>query len=400
MESEIVDYPIFKDPALTVNEGYKEVQKKGLIRIKLPYGEPCWLATRYADARAVLGDHRFSRKAGLSRDAPGLMPSALVKDPALLLNQDPPEHSRMRRLAAGPFTRAYVKELESWAQGVVDELLDDMAAAGPPADFVAMFSSKLSFRVLTGILGIPRDKGGEFRKWVELVSALDSDEQTRRNAAQRTDEFIKSLVAERRVRHGDDLIGALVDARDEGDRLSEEELISLVMQFWVGGFKTTHWQLGSMAYALMTHRERWRELVDDPALVPAALEELWRWIPSFRYGFIFVRWATEDVAFSDGTVVRAGEAVLPETSVANRDESVYPHGWEIDFHRADPAPHLAFTYGAHACIGQHLARLQVRLTVEALLRRFPELALAVPEEKLKWSPSTMLRSLEALPLKW
>jgi cytochrome P450 RapN len=399
MEGAIVAYPMFRDPALSVSERYRDIQKQGLIKVKLPYGEPCWLATRYADVHAVFGDARFSRKLSLDHDAPGLMPSSRLKDPALLLNQDPPEHSRMRRLAAAPFTPAYAQGMQGWVQECVDDLLGDFAAAGKSADFVAHVSDNLSFRVLTKILGIPRDRGFGFRRWVEIVTAFDSDEQTKTDAAMRINAFIQELIGSKRVRRDDDLISALVYARDGAGNLSEEELFSLVLQFWVGGFKTSSWQLGSIVAALMMHPERWRELVEAPERVPAALEELWRWVPSFQYGAIFPRFAKEDGELSGG-IVRAGEAILPESPIANRDETVFPNASQLDFHRIDPAQHLTFNHGAHKCIGQHVARLQIRLTVESLLRRFPGLELAVPQEKLRWSQSTMLRSVEALPLTW
>src|SRR5262245_24448157 len=116
---EVLAYPAFRDPALTVNARYRDFQKQGLVRVKLPHGEPCWLATRYDDVRAVLGDARFSRKMSLERDQPGLIPSSRLKDPSLLLNQDPPEHARMRRLAAGPFTPAYARGMQGWVQEAV-----------------------------------------------------------------------------------------------------------------------------------------------------------------------------------------------------------------------------------------------------------------------------------------
>jgi cytochrome P450 RapN len=399
MEGAILAYPMFRDPALSVNARYQDLQKQGLVRVKLPYGEPCWLATRYHDVRAVLGDARFSRKMSLQRDQPGLIPSSRLKDPALLLNQDPPEHARMRRLAAGPFTPAYAQGMREWVQDSVDALLDDFAAAQKPADFVAQVSDRLSFLVLTRILGIPRDEGMEFKRWVETVSALDSSEEVKSDASMRINAFIQAMISAKRARPGDDLISALVQARDEGRSLSEAELFSLVLQFWIGGFKTSSWQLGSIVAALMLHPGHWRELVEKPALLPAALEELWRWVPSFQYGSIFPRFAKEDVELSGGKVC-AGEAVLIETSAANRDEAVFPNASRLDFRRVEPAPHLTFNHGAHKCIGQHVARLQIRLTVETLMRRFPQLELAVPSDSLQWSSSTMLRSVEALPLIW
>jgi cytochrome P450 RapN len=196
------------------------------------------------------------------------------------------------------------------------------------------------------------------------------------------------------------LLHMLVHARDDEDRLSEEELFNLSMAVWLGGLETTVNQLGTTVYALMTHRDRWQELLDDRDLIPAALEELWRWIPGFKYGVPFVRWTSEDVELSGGTVVQAGEPVLPEHAVANRDESAFPHGWELDFHRDQPKPHLSLAFGAHRCMGAHLANLQIQITLETLLRRLPSLELAQPAENIKFSDSTFMRSIEALPVRW
>ncbi len=400
MKGESVAYPMFEDNGLTVDQRYKEIQKQGLLKVKLPYGEPCWLATRYADVRTVYGDRRFGRVLGLNRDAPGVWPGALAKNPTLLLNMDPSEHTSLRRLTAETFSPRRIERMAGWVQRLVDELLDDMVAQGKPADFVSVFSSNLPVRVLLRILGVPETEAGEFRSMVDRATALDADAQTREEAQQRTVAHIKGLIAERRARHRDDLLSELVDARDQGDRLSEEELISLCMALWHGGFKTTLWQLGKTVYTLLIHPQHWQELLANQELLPAALEELWRWIPSFKYGVPFVRWASEDVELSDGTLVRAGEPVLPEITVANRDESAFPHGWELDFHRVDPPTHLTLAYGPHYCMGAHLAHLQIKLTVQTLLRRFPTLALAVPQNQVLWSKSTFMRSIEALPLTW
>src|SRR5579875_1065823 len=238
MKGESVAYPMFEDNGLTVDQRYKEIQKQGLLKVKLPYGEPCWLATRYADVRTVYGDRRFGRVLGLNRDAPGVWPGALAKNPTLLLNMDPPEHTRLRRLTAETFSPRRIERMAGWVQRLVDELLDDMVAQGKPADFVSVFSSNLPVRVLLRILGVPETEAGEFRSMVDRATALDADAQTREEAQQRTVAHIKGLIAERRARHRDDLLSELVDARDQGDRLSEEELISLCMALWHGGFKT------------------------------------------------------------------------------------------------------------------------------------------------------------------
>ena len=191
-----------------------------------------------------------------------------------------------------------------------------------------------------------------------------------------------------------------MQARDEDDRLSEDELVNLSMTLFLGGFETTAAQLGSSVWTLMARRERWQELLDDPDLLPAALEELWRWIPSFRHGQPMIRWANEDVELSGGIVIPAGDPVLPEHQVANRDEFVFPHGMELDFHRKTPEPHLSLAWGPHRCMGAHLANLEVEVTLRSLLERFPTLGLAVAPEEVQWSRDTFLRSATELKLTW
>ena len=400
IEDEIIRYPMVAERGLEVDPVYRELQRKGPVRVQLPHGEPCWLATRYEDVRTVYGHRRFGRAAGLEHDPPGMFPGELIKNPTLLLNMDPPEHTRLRRLTSGAFSPSRIAEMESWVQGLVDGLLDEMSAKGGSADFVPAFSEQLPVKVLVGILGVAEDDSKQFKGWVTNMSDHDLEVADRTKARDELHEYIKERIAERREHRSDDLLSALVEARDEGDRLTEEELLSLCIALWGGGFKTTLMQLGTTIYTLMTQRHLWQELLDDPELLPAGLEELWRWIPSFRYGSPFARWASEDVELSGGVVIRAGEPVLPEHAVANRDESVFPRGWELDFHRVDPRPHLSLAFGPHYCMGAHVALLQVRLTVESLLRRFPTLELAIPEGEVPWSTKAIMRSVESLPLKW
>lgn len=397
---DLIQYPFAEDQALDVDPAYRDLQRKGPVRVKLPHGEPCWLATSYEDVRMVYGDRRFGRAAGLEHDPPGMYPGELVKNPTMLMNMDPPEHTRMRRLTSGAFSPRRIAEMEPWIQGLVDQLLDDMEAAGPGVDFVSAFAEQLPVKVLVGILGVPEGDAMRFRGWVDTMSAVDAEVSTKIEARDLLYDYLRGLIAERRERHTDDLLSALVHARDKDDRLSEDELLNLCLALWSGGFKTTLMQLGTTLFALMTHRDHWQELLNEPDLLPGAMEELWRWIPSFRYGYPFARWASEDVELSGGVVVRAGEPVLPEHAVANRDEAVFPNGWELDFHRRDPKPHLSFAFGPHHCMGAHVATLQLRLSVESLLRRFPGLELAIPEGEVQWSSKALMRAVEELPVTW
>ena len=395
---EIVQYPIVRHNDLTVDPWYRDLQQQGPIRIQLPFGEPAWLATRYYDVKTVYGDRRFGKELGLTHDVPR-MHEMNVNDPDLLVNMDPPRQTRVRRLALTAFAAPQIKTMREWVTGVVDENLDDLLEQDSGADFIETVAWTVPLTVLTSILGVPREEAPSFRGWVDEMVGADTEINDRMRAAETMTNYVRGLIAERRERETDDLLSVLVHARDDDDQLTEDELVSLSMTLFLGGFETTAAQLGSTVFTLMTHRHLWQELLDDPTLQPAALEELWRWIPSFRFGSTMVRWANEDVELS-GVAISRGDAIVAEHSVANRDESVFPHGWELDFHRVDPQPHLSLAWGVHRCLGAHLAHLEVEATLDRLLMRFPTLELAIAPEDVRWSESTFLRSAVHLPLTW
>ena len=393
-------YPVVRRDDLVIDDFYRDLQAKGPVRVQLPYGEPCWLATSYEDVRTVYGDRRFSRELGADRDAARMMPLNFSDNPAIIANMDPPRHTRLRRLTLTAFSAAQIQKLRGWVEEIVDQLLSDLNAAGPGADYVEVVAWTLPLRLLTGILGVAESDIPLFRGWVDTLMAIDQEQEVKAGALGHLLEYIGALIAERRVTATDDLLSIMVNARDNEDQLSEEELLSLSLALFLAGFETTAAQLGSTLYVLLSERRLWQELLDTPTLLPAAVEELWRWIPSFRFGMPNVRWAKEDVELSGGVIVSAGDPVLPEHQVANRDESVFPGGWEIDFHRSQPWPHLALAFGAHRCLGAHLANHEIEATLQALLRRFPTLELAVPPDEVTWSSSTFLRSPEAVPVCW
>jgi cytochrome P450 len=394
--SEIIEYPIVRYDDLTIDPIYLELQTKGPIRIQLPFGEPCWVATRYEDAKTVYGDRRFGKALGVGKNTPRMYETK-IDDPTLMANQDPPGHTRLRRLTSGAFAPAQMREMRTWVEGLVDRLLDDLAA-DDDHDFVADVAWPLPMRVIGKILGMPDAEVPKFRQFVDDMLSIGSPMETRLAALEGMRAAIRGLIEERRAQSTDDLLSLMVHARDEDDRLSEEELVSLGQSLVLAGFETTAAQLGSSVYTLMSNRRLWQELLDDRDVMPAAFEELWRWIPSFRHGMPMIRWASEDVELSGGVVIPGGQAVLAEHQVANRDESVFAHASELDFHRKDPEPHLALGWGAHRCLGAQLAHMEVEVTLENLLDRFPRMELAVAAADVKWSPSTFLRSPAELPL--
>jgi cytochrome P450 len=398
--NELPKYPIAVHNDLTLDPAFLALQQDLPFKAQMPFGEPIWIVTRYDDAKFVYGDRRFGKGPGIGRDTPRMHGMDIGTDPSRLDNMDPPNHTRVRRLASGAFTPAKIREMAGWIQGMTDELLDDVEKQGSGADFMALFAWKLPLRVVAGILGARDEQIPELKHNVDLMTGVDSTMEQRIEAHHTLGAIVSGLVEERRDEAKDDLLSVLVHARDSDDRLSEQELLNIAMTLFLGGFETTAAQLGSTIWTLMNHRERWEELRDERDLMDAALEELWRWIPSFRHGSPMIRWAFEDVELPSGRVIPANEPVLAEHQVANRDEAAFPHAQDIDFHRSDPAPHLALAWGSHRCMGAHLANLEVEITLRSVLDRFPNLELTVSPEEVRWSPSTFLRSCVELPVTW
>lgn len=393
-------YPFVVHDDLTIDPAYRDLQQKGPFKARLPFGEPIWIATRYEDVRRAYGDRRMGKTVGHGRDTPRLHEMVHGSDTSRLDNMDPPHHTRIRRLAAKAFTPPQIKIMSAWIDHMVATLFDNLESEGKGADFMELYAWKLPLQVVSAIIGSPAEMIPTLRGWVDQLTGQESSLEQRYEAYLSVQGFVRGLIAERRRRVSDDLLYLLVQARDDDDRLNEDELVSLTTTLFLGGFETTAAQLGSMVWTLMAYPRLWRELVDDGDIVPNAMEELWRWIPSFRHGRPMIRWASEDVEMSGGVVIPAGDPVLPEHQVANRDESVFEHGWELDFHRIDPAPHLSLSWGPHRCMGARLAHLELEITLRELLRRFPGLELTVAPEDVRWSPVTFLRSALTLPITW
>ena len=391
----------FAAERLDLDPRYAELRKNDPVtRVTMPYGGDAWLVTRYEDVKTVLADPRFSRAAAAGRDIPRSLPLPDQQN-ASLLSLDPPEHSRLRRLVAGAFTVRRVRERRENIQRVVDELLDRMTGSGPTADLVAALAWPLPLTVICDVLGIPMDDQDRFREWIEQSVALSAqDPELIKAADDALDAYLTRMIDERRKEGRDDLLGELVVARDEGDRLSEEELVTFGVNLLIAGQETTAGEIGNFVHTLLSRPEHWEALVADPSLVPAAVEELLRITPleASVGGLGFTRIATEDVELG-GITIRAGDAVVAQNASANRDESVFDHPDELDFARPNTS-HVTFGHGPHHCLGAPLARLELQVVLETLVRRLPGLRLAVPADAVEWTENRAVRGPRVLPVTW
>ena len=391
--SEPLDYPFNRDEGLALDKAYAAAQETdGMIRVRLRFGEPAWLATRYADARLVLGDARFSRALAAEHDAPRQIPAQLNTG---ILSMDPPDHTRLRTLVAKAFTVRRVEELRPKVRDLAHRLVGDMVAGGQPADLVESFALPLPVAVICELLGVPVEDRPRFRVWSD--AALSTSRLTAEESVANREElrdYMRGLIAARRAAPADDLMTALIEARDVRDRLSELELVDQCIGILIAGHETTASQIPNFVYALLEQPEHWATLRDDPELIPAAVEELLRFVP-LGASSSFPRYAREDVQVG-GTLVRAGEPVLVAVGAANRDALRFDEPGELRFDR--PAnQHLGFGHGVHHCLGAPLARLELQEALRALLGTLPGLRVT---GDIVWKTEMLVRGPRTMPVGW
>ncbi|MCP9989144.1 cytochrome P450 [Streptomyces sudanensis] len=358
----------------------------------MAYGEPAWLATRYADARLVLGDRRFSRAEAQRHDEP--RQSEAQQDTGIL-SMDPPEHTRLRTLVTKAFTTHRVEKLRPQVRELAQGLLDGMEAAGPPADLVEHYALPLPVAVICRMLGVPEEDRPKFRVWSDAAlstSSLTAEEFFRNREELRA--YMTGLIRDHRENPRQDLMTALIDARDTGDRLTELELVDLCVGILVAGHETTASQIPNFVYALLEHPDQLALLRERPELVAGAVEELLRFVP-LGSAAAFPRYATEDVEVG-GTLVRAGEPVLVAIGAANRDALKFTEPGRLDITRTG-VQHLGFGHGVHHCLGAPLARVELQEALLALLTRFPDLRLA---GDVVWKNQMLVRGPREMPVGW
>jgi cytochrome P450 len=383
------DDQFFADPHAT----YAPLYEAGPVhRICLPNGAPAWMVTRYDEARDALRDRRLARSE--ARAGPDWISEMLpeVMRAGNLVTEDPPAHTRLRQFMNFAFTPQRVEALVPRIHEIVNGLLDAVADAGQ-ADLMSALAAPLPITVIADMLGAPPDARVEFRAWADAL--LGDDLAAAQRAGQEMLRFAVEVIALKRREPADDLISYWVTATDDdGEPLRERELLGMVFILIVGGFDTTVGTLGNGIAALLTSPDEADALRADPSRFPAAVEEILRYDVSVHTGIR--RFATEDLDIG-GVRIPAGDTVMVSIGAANRDPDEFDHPQLMDFDRPD-RHHLGFGIGVHHCIGAELARRELRVALETLLRRFPKLALAVPPEKLAWRRSFTIRVLQELPV--
>ncbi|MFJ4683126.1 cytochrome P450 [Streptomyces sp. NPDC091377] len=392
---EPLPYPFVSPECLELSPRYAELRPGPLPRVRLPYGDPAWLVTRYADARSVLADPRFGLAGGVDRDQPRMRP--LSTSGVGLLSTDAPEHTRLRAIVAKHFSVRRVDQLRDRVREIAVELIDRLEEKGPPGDLVNDYSFPLTITLICDLLGVPGDDHRRIQKWLDVMLAHAVTVEDFLTESEAFGAYLSELVELRRREPGEDLLTCLVAAHDEG-RLTFDELFELAAELLTAGFVTTYNQISNFGYLLLQRPEWMARLREEPERIPVAIEEMLRYVP-MPNGLTFCRYATEDVEVG-GVLVRAGEPVLVDNSAANRDPEVFRDPDTLILDREQEAPHLSFGHGTHFCVGARLARLELQVALETLLLRLPGLKPAVPPEALKWKSEAMLKGLYELPVSW
>jgi cytochrome P450 len=394
--TELSTFPFDIPPALDVVPEFERLRAPDpVVRVRLATGGEAWLVTRYDDVRRVYADPVFSRAALVQPDQPVLLPGN--KLPHVMLNTDPPEHTRLRKLVTRAFTTRAVERLRPRIDDLAASLVATLKEQGPPADFVAGFALPLPAGLIAELMGIPRDDVPRLQHWLEHILSVSAHtaEETQQ-AVQELTGYLMQLIATRRESPSDDLTSDLIQAHDGGDRLSEQELIFMLHLLLAGGYETTSTLLPNALVTLFRRREQWDRLCADPDLAAGAVEELLRYVPIVRSGL--ERVATEDVVLS-GVTVPAGSTVLPIVNAAHFDPALTDDPTTLDVTRA-PTAHLGFGHGVHHCVGAALGRLELTIALRTLVTELPGLRLAVPESELAWKEGLITRGPVQLPVTW
>jgi cytochrome P450 len=376
-------------------------QNRPVTRVITRAGSPAWLVTRYDDVRAVLSDPRVSADS----NRPGFpdVMSALPPDQASFLRMDPPDHTVFRRLLAKNFMVKRVEAMRPAIQDLVDRYIDAMLASPDRrADFVQALALPVPSTVLTWVLGVREKDRAFFNQTTERIfdtgDGSDSAKMAASVEASRTlAGYVDELVSEREAAQdpGQDILGQLVTACREGT-IPRRNVVNTGLLLTVAGHDTTASMTALGTLTLLQHPDQVAELRQDPGLLPDAIEELLRYLTIVH--LIITRVAAEDIEIG-GVVIPAGEGIIPLNLSANRDDAHFADPGEFDVHRK-ARDHVAFGYGIHQCIGQPLARVELQVIFETLLRRVPTLRLAVPFEQVAFRTWSTINGVFQLPVTW
>ncbi|MCO1577910.1 cytochrome P450 [Crossiella sp. SN42] len=363
-----------------------------------PDGHEGWIVTGYDEVRQVMADTRFSSRQDLGVvHEPYVVPGMPVvtepspQVPGLFIAMDPPDHTRLRRKLTGAFTVKRMRQLEEHINEIVERQLDELARLTPPVDLVKEFALPVPSLVICELLGVPYADRADFQanstRFLDMTLTIEEKMAAYGALAG----YLAALVTGKRAEPGEDILSDLAGQED----LSIEELTGIGFLLLLAGHETTANMLALGTFALVEHPDQLAELRANPDLLPGAVEELLRYL---SIGDIFYRYATEDLELG-GETIPQGATVVVSLLTANHDPHRFDNPAALDIHR-NARGHLSFGHGIHQCLGQQLARIEMRAGFAGLLRRFPTLQLAIPAAEVKLRTNMRIYGVHELPVTW
>jgi hypothetical protein len=395
----IPEYPMPREKACPFDPPPQLRALPAVSRIRLWDGSRPWLITSHAGGRALLIDPRVS--ADVRREGyPHVSASSRArrKQGLSFISMDDPEHARLRRMTTATFAALHVKELRPAIQEIVDEQIDALLAGPPPADLVEAFALPVPSRVICHLLGVPYSDHDFFQRRSRVLIARERPTEQVIAAQEDLIEYLDQIIADKLTNPTDDLLSSLAVDHVAPGELSRRQAARMALLLLVAGHETTANMIALGTLALLEHPDQLSALrdTDDPALIAGAVEELLRYLTIAHSGRR--RIALEDIEI-DGHTIHAGDGIILAGEAANRDETRFSDPDRLDVHR-DARGHLAFGFGAHACLGQPLARVELQVVYGTLYRRIPTLRLAVPLEQIPFKHDSNIYGVYALPVTW
>jgi cytochrome P450 len=395
--------PMERTSPLDPPAAYDQLRSEAPVsRLSFPDGSEGWLVSRFADVTSALVNPVFSSERRFNRSA---VSNIQLTDEerkntgfaASFIGMDPPDHTRYRRMLTGQFTVRRMRSLTPRIEQIVDEHLDAMEAAGPPADLVKQFALPIPSLVICELLGVPYEDRESFQSRTSMLLRLDRSKEELLEALNGMASYMRGLIDHKRENPDDALISDLIQAvPEDGVPLTDDELLGISNLLLVAGHETTANMIGLGTLALLTHPDQWATVRDHPETNERAVEEMLRYLSIIQFGL--PRIAKQDTEVG-GQQVKAGEQVVLALASANRDSSHFASPDILDVTR-DAIRHVGFGYGVHQCLGQQLARMEMRSAFAKLTARFPNLQLAVPADEVPMRSDMAIYGVHKLPVTW
>lgn len=394
--ADVFPFPILPADFGSSSSNYvRRREKCPMGRVILPSGDQALLLVGYNDVAQVLRSKHFSRDLR-APSAPRVFEGLdMSSNPNLLINLDPPAHTRLRRLVQKAFNPVKISEWQSAIHGIVTRLIDDLIADGPPQDLVKALTSPLAMHAICEIIGVQETGRQIFANWKQGFFSTASAQERLRSGGLFL-RRISDLVQACRANPGDGLIDRLVAIQDNAGGLTEPELRHMISTLFIAGYENTSATIARGVFALMRNPPQYKAICADLSIADLAVEEILRYEIASESALLRV--ASADVTLPSGQVP-AGTAVLPCIPAANRDPSYFARPDRFDIHRTQN-PHLSFGAGPHFCLGAELARLELSIALKELARRVPSLRLACPAEDVVFTAHSLVRSPLCVPVAW